>query len=57
MYLENGFSEVVLSELAGMGHQIDMTSGKGLFGGIRGFVRIRGQVFMRASESRKMARQ
>ena len=54
VYLENGFSEVVRSELAGMGHQIDMISGKGLFGGYQG---IRQDpttgVYAGASESRK----
>ena len=54
VYLENGFSEVVRSELAGMGHQIDMISGRGLFGGYQG---IRQDpttgVYVGASESRK----
>ena len=54
VYLENGFSEVVRSELAGMGHQIDMISGRGLFGGYQG---IRQDpttgVYAGASESRK----
>ena len=36
VYIENGFSEVVRSEFIGMGHQIDLISGRGLFGGVPG---------------------
>ena len=35
VYIEIGFSEVVRSEFAGMGHQIDLISVWGLFGGCK----------------------
>jgi len=54
VYLENGFSETVRTELAGMGHRIDMASGKGLFGGYQGIWRNpTSGVYTGASESRK----
>ena len=57
VYIENGFSEVVRSESAGMGHQIDLISGRGLFGSASGSVRIRRQVFIRGHpKAGKMAR-
>ncbi len=54
VYLENGFSEVARADLAAMGHQIDMISGKGLFGGYQGIWRDpESGVYTGASESRK----
>lgn len=54
VYLENGFSDSARTELAGLGHRIDMTSGKGLFGGYQGIWRDRVTgVYTGASESRK----
>ena len=54
VYIENGFSEVVRSEFTGMGHQIDLISGRGLFGGCQGIRQDPATgVYTGASESRK----